>query len=192
MPITPKNLDYLRNVSPEGFPEFGTKLVEALQSLASANNLIEQQVNGNSTGKPAAPPSINGLSVTAQNGHFQIAITDDSPIYSGIKYFVEHADNPNFTGGHVEDLGTSRNRNLFFGNVTRYFRAYSSYETSPPSALTYHGSSASPTAVVGGGTVGGPDFETAQGSGTGVAGQLHEGPGKNAFRAVNGAPPVRR
>jgi hypothetical protein len=186
-----RNLDYLRSLSSKEFPDLGAKLYEALADLDQQHSTLAQQVNGNSTGQPIAPPPIAGLTVTGQNGHFQIGITDTAPIYRDIHYFVEHADNPHFVNPHVIHLGQSRNFHLFLGNVTRYFRAYSAYSSSAPGTPSYFGSRSKPTAVQGGGTVGGPDFVAAQGSGTGAAGEGLQGPGVIPFRTTTGAAPVR-
>ena len=185
------HLEYLRGLSSPEFPDLGSKLFEALHAIQQQTTTVEQQTNSNSTGPPPTPPPVAGLTVQAQNGHFQIAVKDPSPIYRGVKYFVEHADNPHFTNSHVIDMGTSRNHNVFLGNVTRYWRAYSSYSASSPSDPVYHGSRAIPEPVSGGGSVGGPAFASPEGSGTGQSGQTLEGPGKVPFRSVSGAPPVR-
>lgn len=178
-----RNLDYIRSKDP--------KLYEALADIISAHSNTAQQGNFNSTGQPAAPPSISNLTVSANDGHFSIAIHDPNPIYRGVNYFVEHADNPHFTNPHVIDIGASRNHTVFLGNVTRYWRAYSAYQASPPSAPAYHGGGATPLPVTGGGTVGGPSFLSSQGSGTGAPGQGLSGPGVIPFRSATGAPPIR-
>ena len=183
--ISVKNLNYIRSL-----PDFGPKLAEALQGLAVDAGTLEQQVNGNASGEPTPPPAINGISVTGQNGHFNIALTDNNQIYRGIRYYVEHADNPHFTSSHVVPLHDSRNINLFLGNVTRYFRAYSAYPASGPSSPVYHGG-AQPIAVAGGGSVGGPAFTAGQSSGTATPGQAISGPGPVPFRSATGAAPTR-
>lgn len=194
MPLTISNLEWLRKLRPENaddLQQLGPKLFQALQSIQTAHNNVEMQTNANSTATPTAPPNIDSLHVSAQNGHFQVAITDNNEIYRGAGYFVEHADNPNFTNSHIVPIGPSRNTNIFLGNTTRYFRAYSAYGTSGPSKPVYHGG-ATPVAVSGGGTVGGPSFQPSQGSGTGAAGQGLVGNGPVQFRSATGAPPVRK
>ena len=136
MPISVKNLDFIRQ-----YQEIGTKLAEALQQIADAHNQVEQQGNFNSTGQPKAPPPVQGLMVQASNGHFQVAIDHNVDRYRGVNYFVEHADNPNFTDSHTEEMGASRNANLFLGDSTRYFRAYAAYPGSAPGDPAYHGHS---------------------------------------------------
>ena len=168
------------------------KLYEALTDIINQHLNTSQQTNSNPIGNPEPPPAIAGLKVSASNGHFQVAINDPNPIYRGVSYFVEHADNPNFTNPHVEELGASRNANFFFGNSTRYFRAYSAYGSSSPGAPAYHGDPAAPEPVSGGGSIAGPDFLASQGSGTGSPGQGLSGPGPIPFRSTDGAPPIRK
>lgn len=168
------------------------KLFEALTDIISQVHNIAEQGNLNPAAHPEPPPAISKLTVSASNGHFQAAIEDPNPIYRGVSYFVEHADNPNFTDSHTEHLGPSRNAHFFFGNATRYFRAYSSYGSTPASAPAYHGSEAEPIAVTGGGSIPGPTFLRSQGSGTGTPGQGLSGPGPIPFRSENGTPPIRK
>lgn len=186
-----KNDAYIRSLSSKEFPDLGSKLVEALNDLAQQIANGHQQGNFNGKGAPLPPPTVDGLTVKGQNGHFQIAISDNNRIYRGVRYYVEHSDNPAFTNPHVIALGDSRNHSIFLGNVTRYWRAYSAYIGSGPSSPVYHGGSASPLAVQGGGTVGGPAFLQGESSGTGTTGTGLSGPGRAPYRSVNGAPPVR-
>ena len=191
MPLDVKNLDWLGKVTVEGHPEFGAKLRQALLSIQTAHNNIELQTNTNSTGEPAQPPQINGMQVKAQNGHFSVSITDNNQIYRGTSYFVEHADNPHFTNPTIVPMGPARNAHMFLGNVTRYFRAYSSTTVGPSSPPVYHGG-AQPTPISGGGVVGGPVTLPSQGSGTGEAGQGLVGFGHVQYRSGNGVPPPRK
>jgi hypothetical protein len=186
-----KNLDFIRNMATPDMPDLGAKLYEALKSIEVSHNNIAQQVNANSTGNPEPPPAVDGLKVTGQNGHFSAAITDNNPVYRGVNYFLEHASNPQFTDPTVVNLGATRNHDMFLGNVQRYFRAYSSYSSSAPSRAAYHGTEVDPMPVVGGGSVGGPAFQSSQGSGTGAPGQGLSGPGPVPFRSTTGIPPVR-
>lgn len=163
-----------------------------IDQIAQGVNSIEQQTNANATGGPQPPPPINALHVTANAGHFNIGINHEgAEFYRGIQYYVEHADNPQFTNSHTEELGTTRNANLFLGNSTRFFRAYAAYDNSHPGQPAYHGSPAQPIAVTGGGAVPGPSFLPSQGSGTGTPGQGHQGPGGVPYRSNTGKPPIR-
>lgn len=181
-----RNLDFIRNI-----PQFGAKLYESLQDIISQGGNVQQQTNANGTGQPQPPPGIDGVNVTGQNGHFNIAIKDNNPLYRDVHYYVEHASNSQFTDPHVIHLGHTRNHSVFLGNVTRFFRAYSAYPSSKSSPPQYHGGAASPTPVNGGGAIGGPSFLPSEGSGTGAAGQGLSGPGPIPFRSATGAPPVR-
>lgn len=196
MPLNIQNLEWLRKLSPQSLDDLhqlGPKLYQALKSVQDAHNAVELQTNTNSHTEPTAPPPINNLHVSASNGHFQVAITDNNEIYRGVQYFVEHADNPNFTNAvQTQASGTSkRNHNEYLGDSARYFRAYSAYGTGPASKPVYHGG-AQPVAVTGGGSVGGPAFLPSQGSGTGAAGQGLVGNGDVQFRSSTGLPPVRK
>ncbi len=187
MPLQIKELSFLKGVD-HWTPDLGAKLAEALQSIQQAHNNIEAQVNGNSTGGPEPPPKINGLQVTGQNGYLHVAIQHDAPFYRGIRYYVEHADNPQFTDAQIVRAGDVRNVTIPAGG-TRYVRAYASYPSSSANEPVYHGSPVQPTAVDTGGN--GPAFLPSQGSGTGPAGVGLQGPGKEPFRPVAGAPPTR-
>lgn len=186
-----KNIDYISKLASKEFPELGPKLAEALKSIAQQTANVAQQLNGNGSGSPQPPPPVNGLKVTGKNGHFNIAIQDGNKIFRDIHYYVEHSDNPHFTNPSVIHLGHSRNHSIFLGNVTRYWRAYSAYASSSTSSPAYHGSPTSPVGVVGGGTIGGPEFLPSEGSGTGAPGVGLSGPGPVPFRSPNGAAPIR-
>ena len=186
-----RNLDWLRGLSTPELPDLGSRLHEVITDMQRQQEALATQTNSNLNGNPQAPPRIDGLTVTANDGHFQIAVHDRTPSYRAIQYFVEHADNPNFVNSHTEHLGDSRNANLFLGNSTRYFRAYSSYASSPPGEPAYHGTAAQPLPVVGGVSVPGPSFLPSQGSGTGAPGVGLSGPGTAAFRSLDGQPPKR-
>lgn len=178
-----RNLDEIRSRDP--------KLFEALQDIRNGIVAMQQQTNTNPQGEPVPPPAISSVSVKGRDGYAHVSITDNSNIYRGIRYFVEHADNPQFTNPIVVPLNDSRNAAIPVGNQTRYFRAYSSYSPTAPSAAVYHGDAANPIAVEGGGTGPGPDYGESQGSGTGTAGQALQGPGTSPFRSATGASPSR-
>jgi hypothetical protein len=181
-----KNADYIRNLP----GDLGPRLYEALADLEARNTTLAQQVNGNPTGEPAAPPNVGGLNVTGRDGSLHVAITDNSPIYRGIQYHLEHADNPHFINPIPISMGTARHVTIPIGNQTRYVRVASSYSVTAPSQWVYHGGS-QPIGVNGGGMGPGPQFLPSQGSGTGAPGEGLQGSGTKAFRSVNGAPPKR-
>lgn len=162
-----KQLRWIRTI-----PGIGSRLYDVMLSVQNQVTAIEQQTNSNANGEPLAPPNIQNLGVTAQDGHFNLAITDQSEgLRRGASYFIDHADNPAFVNAHTEELGQSRNLNLYLGNVQRYFRARSAYPSGKTSDWVYFGTQASPRSLLGGGTNQGPDFLPSQGSGTGAAGQ---------------------
>lgn len=181
-----KNADYIRNLP----GDLGPRLYEALADLEARNHTLAQQVNGNPKGEPAAPPNIAGVNVTGQDGFLHVAITDNAPIYRGIRYYVEHADNPHFNNPITVALHDTRNVTIPVGNQTRYVRAYSSYSSSQPSPPVYHGG-AQPIGVKGGGSGPGPAFLPSEGSGTGAPRVGLQGPGIAPFRSPNGKSPVR-
>ncbi len=186
-----RNLDYLRGLASAEFPDLGAKLYEALTDLVEQHQTLSQQVNGNGTGEPLPPPAVSGVKVTGKGGHFSIAIQDEGQIYRDVQYYVEHADNPQFSNPSVIHLGHTRNHNVFLGNVTRYWRAYSAYASSPAGPPAYHGSVGAPQPVVGGGAIEGPEMLPSEGSGTGARGEGLSGPGPVPFRSKTGAAPVR-
>jgi hypothetical protein len=187
MPLQIKELAFLKGVD-HWTPEIGAKLAEALISIQTAHNNIEAQVNGNSTGGPKPPPKVSGVQVAGGGGFLHVAITDDTPIYRGIRYFAEHASDPQFTDGHVVPMNEARNVTIPVGG-TRYVRVYSSYPSSHPSEPVYHGNMVQPTAVDAGDSQ--APLLPSQGSGTGGKGQLLQGPGREPFRPVDGKPPDR-
>lgn len=193
MPLTLKDLDWLKSFAPKESPEFGQKMSELVLQLTGGVNNIEQQGNFNVGGNPTAPNAPNAMNVTARNGYASVAITDQDPsLYRGVSYFVEHADNPQFTNSKTEELGATRNlHSLFIGNTTRYFRAYKAYSPTAPSQAVYHGSAGVPKAVSGGGIVGPPHEMQSQGSGTGAQGQGLQGPGTLPYRGTSTKPPIR-
>ena len=140
-------------------------LADALADIVQKLQNVASQVAANPTGTVSPPPTISALSVVASGGIFDIQIQDNSPVNRGINYFVEYSTAASFAQPHVVDLGASRSYRATWGNQTLYFRAYSQYPTSAPSATVYFGSSAAPTGVVGGGTAG-PAPQTSTGSGT--------------------------
>lgn len=186
-----RNLDYLRTLSTKELPGFGQKLYEAFSDLLQAHRTLAQQVNGNSSGNPAPPPAIASVKVTGQNGHHNIAIADPNQVFRGVRYYAEYDTSPQFSNPRVVPMGDSRNANVFLGNGTYYWRAYSAYMSSGASQPAYHGGAASPQGVDAGGSVGGPLLQDSQGSGTGTPKQGISGPGPIPFRSNNGAPPVR-
>src|SRR6266446_3398732 len=71
---------------------------------------------------------------------------------AGVFYFAESDTTPAFAAPRVYFMGASRNMYVQLGNQTLYWRAYSQYIGSLPSAPVSFGSP--PTAVAGGGATG--------------------------------------
>jgi hypothetical protein len=136
---------------------------ESLQQIVSAINALGRATGVDPSGSIAQPDRIGGISVVAANGIFDIAITDNSAVHRGIYYFAESDTSPNFTAPRVWFMGSSRNLRVALGNLTLYWRGYSQYIGSTPSAPVTFGSP--PTAVVGGGSAG-PTLQLSSGSGT--------------------------
>src|SRR5205085_6164153 len=128
-----------------------------------------------------APTPIASITVQASNGWFDIAITDPSDARPGLFYFAESDTTPAFSAPRVYFLGASRNLYVQLGNQTLYWRGFSQYIGSLPSAPVNFG--APPTAVIGGGA-NGPSPQASQGSGALPNGQLRGG---NGFGAKAGS-----
>lgn len=158
------------------------RLYSALRSIVDAVNNLGRGVGVDPAGETTAPASISAISVTAANGIFDVAITDNSSLVRGINYFVESDLTPAFAKPHVYALGPSRNARFSLGNLTLYWRAYSQYLGSQPSAPITFGNP--PMAVSGGGTIAGPAQQPSSGSGTatGDGQQGGSGFGKSLFR----------
>jgi hypothetical protein len=151
---------------------------EALTQIVNGVNAVGRATGVDPSGSIAAPSPIGGLSVTAADGIFDIAITDNSSINRGIFYFAEYDTTPSFSHPYVHFLGSSRNLRLSIGNQTLYWRAYSQYLGSEPSAPVTFGTPA--TAVTGGGAAAGPQLQSSSGSGTATGTQGGSGFGQSA------------
>lgn len=193
MTLKIRNLDYLRTTDPAtAGKEYGPRLYEAFQDFNTYVSNHLQQTNGNPTGEPQPPHPSLGIQVTTQDGWMHVALNDQGPLYRGVRYWIAHADNPNFNNAvHTQASGTElRNHTEFIGNQTRYVMAYKSYPWSAPTQPVIHGG-ATPIAVQGGGSSPGPLWLPSEGTGTGAQNQLPSGPGPIPFRSSTGIPPVR-
>jgi hypothetical protein len=157
-------------------------LYESLKQVVGAVNSIGLATGVDPSGSIAAPDSIGGISVTAADGIFDIAITDNSAVRRGIFYFVESDTTQSFAQPHVYFLGSSRNLRVSLGNQTLYWRGYSQYTGSAPSPSVTFGSPA--TAVTGGG-VSGPAPQPSSGSGTATGQQGGSGFGTSQTQNVD-------
>jgi hypothetical protein len=127
-------------------------LYETLAKIVSAVNATSQRSGVDPATPAPAPGAIASLQVQAANGWFDIAITDPSDARPGLFYFAESDVTSAFTAPRVYFLGSSRNLYVQLGNQTLFWRAYSQYIGSLPSAPVTFGSP--PIAVAGGGTSG--------------------------------------
>jgi len=137
---------------------------EALTQIVNAVNSVGRAAGVDPSGTIDPPAPIGSLNVTAADGIFDLAITDNSSLYRGIFYFAESDTTPAFSQPYVHFLGSSRNLRVALGNQTLYWRAYSQYLGSETSEPVTFGSP--PTAVAGGGTAAGPALQPSSGSGT--------------------------
>ena len=161
---------------------------EALTQLVNGVNAVGRAAGVDPSGSIAAPSSIGSLNVTAADGIFDLAITDNSTLNRGIFYFAESDTTPAFSRPYVHFLGSSRNLRVALGNQTLYWRAYSQYLGSETSQPVTFGSP--PTAVAGGGTATGPALQASSGSGTASGSEGGSGFGQVA-RSSN-APAILR
>ena len=136
---------------------------EALLQLVNAVNAVGRGTGVDPSGPISSPAPIAALNVTAADGIFDLAITDNSSVHRGVFYFAESDTTPAFARPYVHFLGSARNFRIALGNQTLYWRAYSQYLGSDPSAPVTFGTP--PTGVIGGGN-NGPARQPAQGSGT--------------------------
>lgn len=160
-------------------------LYETLTKIVAAVNATGQSAGVDSSTPSPAPSPIASVMVQSSNGWFDIAITDPAASRPGLFYFAESDTTPAFNTPRVYFMGASRNLYTQLGNQTLYWRAYSQYIGSMPSAPVSFGSP--PTAVVGGGTAGPAPLPSA-GSGTLPNGLVRGG---NGFGTNTGARIVR-
>jgi hypothetical protein len=149
-------------------------LYETLTKIVSSVNATSQSAGVDPATPSPAPSAVASINVQASNGWFDISITDPSNSRPGLFYFAESDTTPAFSSPRVYFLGASRNLYLQLGNQTLYWRAYSQYIGSQPSAPITFGSP--PTAVVGGGSSG-PTPLPSTGSGALSNGQARGGNG---------------
>ena len=161
-------------------------LYETLVKIVAAVNAASQRAGVDSSTPSPAPPPIASVTVQASNGWFDLSIADPSDSRPGLFYFAESDTTPAFGAPRDYFLGASRNLYLQLGNQTLYWRAYSQYIGSLPSAPVTFGSP--PTAVVGGGITG-PAPLPSSGSGVFPNGVLRSG---NGFGIQPGARILRQ
>ncbi len=142
-------------------------LYETLVKIVSSVNATSQRA-GVDPSTPAPAPS------PISNGWFDISLKDPSNARPGLFYFAESDTTPAFGTPRVYFMGATRNMYVQLGNQTLYWRAYSQYIGSLPSAPVSFG--APPIAVIGGGSTG-PAPLPSSGSGVLPGGLLRGGNG---------------
>src|SRR5947209_13126742 len=156
-------------------------LYETLVKIVASLNATSQRAGVDPSTPAPAPSPIASVSVQASNGWFDISITDPSAARPGLFYFAESDTTPAFAAPRVYFMGASRNLYVQLGNQSLYWRAFSQYIGSQPSAPVTFGSP--PTAITGGGASG-PAPQPSQGSGAQPNNIVRGG---NGFGANSGA-----
>lgn len=149
-------------------------LYETLTKIVASVNAASQRAGVDPSTPAPAPAPIASMTVQASNGWFDISVADPSDARPGLFYFAESDTTPAFSAPRVYFMGASRNLYVQLGNQMLYWRAFSQYIGSLPSAPVTFGSP--PTAVAGGGSTG-PAPLPSSGSGVLPNGQLRGGNG---------------
>lgn len=171
--IDVKNLSFIRQI-----PVIGARIYEAFNSLQQGVSAMAVQANLNPTGQVDPPPAIQSVNAVGQNGVLHVSIEHTAAeVKRGVRYYVEHADNPNFTDAQIRQIGDSRSYSEFVGSQARFVRAYAAYPGSEGGPKLYHGGAATPQSVDAGGSIGPAAYLPSQGAGTGAPGQGGMGPG---------------
>jgi hypothetical protein len=149
-------------------------LYETLTKIVASVNATSQRAGVDPSTPAPAPAPVASMTVQASNGWFDISVADPSDARPGLFYFAESDTTPAFSAPRVYFMGASRNLYVQLGNQTLYWRAFSQYIGSLPSAPVTFGSP--PTAVAGGGSSG-PAPLPSSGSGVLPNGLLRGGNG---------------
>jgi len=149
-------------------------LYETLTKIVASVNATSQRAGVDPATPAPAPTPVASMTVQASNGWFDISVADPSDARPGLFYFAESDTTPAFSAPRVYFMGASRNLYVQLGNQTLYWRAFSQYIGSLPSAPITFGSP--PTAVAGGGSTG-PAPLPSSGSGVLPNGLLRGGNG---------------
>lgn len=144
------------------------RLGETIRSIQNAINQHGTVSGVDPTAVYPTPDAPSSLSVTAANGFFDAVITDANPV-RGVEYWLEWSTEASFSTATTRQIHLVASRNWYgqLGNMTLYWRCFSQFPGSNPSGFTYFGTSAKPTAVVGGGAAG-PAPQASSGSGAGT------------------------
>ena len=111
-------------------------LYETLVKIVASVNATSQRAGVDPNTPAPAPSPVASVTVQATNGWFDISITDPSDARPGLFYFAESDVTPAFGAPRVYFMGASRNLYVQLDNQTLFWRAYSQYIGSLPSAWT--------------------------------------------------------
>jgi hypothetical protein len=180
--IAIKNLGYIQSIKLEHSSGVidGSKIAEALQSVAipiqNSASYLAQDVSGT----PAVPPLISALQAQhCGKGLVDLAITDNSSgLQQAVGYWIEYS-NDGFKTSRPQFIGGARNHLMTLPNGRWQFRAFSQYQTagSPNTPVAAPG-----TLLINDSTAGDTILFPSQGSGTGRPGEQGTGAGKTVSR----------
>lgn len=145
------------------------QMAETFADVQAALDKLAGNTATATQGVQTKPPAPSKLAVIAQDGIFDIAITDNNPHTGGVspEYFLEYSLTKDFRNPSVIHLGPARTHRAHFGNQRLYWRAYSQLgRGSKISDVAYFGAVTAPTPVTGGGAFTGPPPLASTGSGT--------------------------
>lgn len=152
---------------PTSLREFAKHVLRAMDDLASQSAAIRTQGNFGVSGPPEAPPALVSLSVTAQDGIFDVSVIPNQAAPAGTEHFADYSTTPNFQNFTTVPLtapqGAARWRGAL-GNQTLYWRAYSKLPASAPSKFIYFGGPTNPNPISGGGATTGPGPQNSAGT----------------------------
>lgn len=157
------DITFLKDNDPSG------RMYELMRQLIDSHNHVARQVNASPVGIMDSPPPISSINAVGAGGNHAVVITDNNPVKQGIIYHFEYSSSPNFPTGQVylAQSGPSRSLTGFaLGKGKFFWRGYSQYPGSPPSAPVYYGTQSNPTGVDAGGSITGPAAPPSTGSGT--------------------------
>ena len=100
MPLQIPNLDYIRGKD--------QKLADALIAIRDGINSTGQQLGVDASGELPPPHPVQQINASESGGTVYGSITDNSPVFRPINYFVEWDTNPNFPAPRIVHLGPSR------------------------------------------------------------------------------------
>ena len=139
MPNFTFNIELIRS-------RLGPEVADEFSKLELAFNTVNQQVNANPLGEVPPPPQVSSVTVVPKGGGVhQVTIQDNNPVSRGIAYFAEYSLDPNFSTFTPVPMLSSRQLDVPAGTGNLYWRAYSAYPTSAPSAPVYHGTAVNST-----------------------------------------------